>query len=233
MVEPGADLRTVGPEEDQPERRDRSRRGFGSIVRAYRWSILALVAIFAVAGLLAAAAMPRHVRGAARVLVLQAAGGPSVGTTGDGLVTPAIEEGLRWEPPILFLIRNAIRDTEVCGTAVPDGAIVNVCVGAANRDEARYDDPDHFDVFRRPHQHVSFGWGPHMCIGMHLARMETTVALNAVLDRLPNIRLDPDTIARLKTEGLNYRQIAKKLGVSASKVSRTLAACALKGVAEF
>ena len=108
------------------------------------------------------------------------------------LVTPAIEEGLRWEPPILFLIRNAIRDTEVCGTTIPKGAIVNVCIGAANRDEAWYDDPDRFDVLRRPRQHVTFGWGPHMCIGMHLARMETTVALNAVLDRLPGLRLDPE-----------------------------------------
>jgi len=107
------------------------------------------------------------------------------------LVTPAIEEGLRWEPPILFLIRNAIRDAEVCGTTVPDRAIVNVCIGAANRDESRYDDPDRFDVLRQSRQHVTFGWGPHMCIGMHLARMETTVALNAVLDRLPDLRLDP------------------------------------------
>jgi cytochrome P450 len=108
------------------------------------------------------------------------------------LVTPAIEEGLRWEPPILFLIRNAVRDAEVCGTTIPKGAIVNVCIGAANRDEAWYEDPDRFDVFRQPRQHVTFGWGPHMCIGMHLARMETTVAMNAVLDRLPDLRLDPE-----------------------------------------
>jgi cytochrome P450 len=116
-----------------------------------------------------------------------------VAVSGDrSLVAQAIEEGLRWEPPILFLLRNAVRDSDVCATTIPDGAIVNVCVGAANRDEARYDDPDRFDVFRQPHQHVSFGWGPHMCIGMHLARMETTVAMNAVLDRLPDLRLDPE-----------------------------------------
>ena len=108
------------------------------------------------------------------------------------LIPHAIEEGLRWEPPILFLLRNAVRDRDVCGTAIPAGAVVNVCVGAANRDETVYDTPDRFDIFRNPRQHVSFGWGPHMCVGMHLARMETTVALNAVLDRLPNLRLDPD-----------------------------------------
>jgi cytochrome P450 len=108
------------------------------------------------------------------------------------LIPQAIEEGLRWEPPILFLLRNAVRDREVCGVAIPAGAIVSVCVGAANRDDAFYDDPDRFDVLRAPRQHVTFGWGPHMCIGMHLARMETAVAMNALFDRLPGLRLDPD-----------------------------------------
>lgn len=104
------------------------------------------------------------------------------------LVPQAIEEGLRWEPPILFLLRNA----DVCGAPIPTGAVVNVCIGSANRDESVYDDPDRFDIFRTPRQHVTFGWGPHMCLGMHLARMETTVALNALLDRLPSLRVDPD-----------------------------------------
>jgi cytochrome P450 len=113
--------------------------------------------------------------------------------TGDrSLIPQAIEEGLRWEPPILFLLRNAVQDREVCGTAIPAGAVVNVCIGAANRDEAFYEDPDRFDVLRNRRQHVTFGWGPHICIGMHLARMETRVAIDALLDRLPNLRLDPD-----------------------------------------
>jgi cytochrome P450 len=109
-----------------------------------------------------------------------------------GLVPQAIEEGLRWEPPILFLLRNAIRDAEVCGTHIPAGAVVNVCIGAANRDDSVYDEPDRFDILRTPRQHVTFGWGPHMCLGMHLARMETTVAMNALLDRLPALRLDTE-----------------------------------------
>jgi len=108
------------------------------------------------------------------------------------LIPQAIEEGLRWEPPILFLLRNAVLDTEVCGTSIPAGALVNVCTGSANHDEAFYDEPERFDVFRERRQHVSFGWGPHMCVGMHLARMETRVALNAVLDRLANLRIDAD-----------------------------------------
>jgi cytochrome P450 len=106
------------------------------------------------------------------------------------LIPQAIEEGLRWEPPILFLLRECVKDTEVCGTPIPRGAVINVCVGAANRDETRYTDPDRFDIFREPHQHVTFGWGLHMCLGMHLARMETRIAMEAVLDRLPGLRSD-------------------------------------------
>jgi Cytochrome P450 len=62
---------------------------------------------------------------------------------------------------------------------------------AANRDPARHGDPDAFDIFRDPTQHISFGDGAHRCLGMHLARLETRVLLNAVLDRLPDLRLDP------------------------------------------
>jgi cytochrome P450 len=65
-------------------------------------------------------------------------------------------------------------------------------LGSANRDEARYPDPDRFDIFRDPRQHISFGHGPHMCLGMHLARMEMRMVLNALVDRLPDLRLDPD-----------------------------------------
>jgi cytochrome P450 len=109
------------------------------------------------------------------------------------LIPQAIEEGLRWEPPILFLIRQATRATELEGVHIPEGADLNLCLGAANRDEARYAEPDRFDIFRDSHQHLTFGFGPHMCLGMHLARMETRVALASVLDRLPGLRLDPDS----------------------------------------
>ena len=108
------------------------------------------------------------------------------------LMGQAIEEGLRWEPPIISIVRKATRDVEIEGVQIPAGAIVNLCVGAANRDESRYPDPDRFDITRDPKQHMTFGFGPHMCIGMHLARMETRVAITRVLERLPNLRLDPD-----------------------------------------
>ena len=108
------------------------------------------------------------------------------------LMPQAIEEALRWEPPLLITSRVVTRDTELRGTPIPAGVNVTVMLGAANRDPARYADPDRFDIFRDPKQHISFGHGPHMCLGMHLARMETRVAITALLERLPNLRLDPD-----------------------------------------
>jgi len=108
------------------------------------------------------------------------------------LVPQAIEEGLRWETPLPGIQRTCARDTEVQGVAIPAGAIVLVSMAAANRDETRYERPDEFDIFRPAKTHMSFAFGPHRCLGMHLARMESRVVLEAVLDRLPNVRLDPE-----------------------------------------
>lgn len=110
-----------------------------------------------------------------------------------GLVPLAIEEALRWDGPILNANRRATRDVTLGGVAIPAGSIVDTLSGAANRDETRFPDPDRFDLHRdRRHKHYGFAAGPHVCIGQHLARLEMTRALNAVLDRFPTIRLDPD-----------------------------------------
>jgi cytochrome P450 len=108
------------------------------------------------------------------------------------LVRAAIEEGLRWECPIHLILRVATRDTALAGVAIPEGALLLVNLAAANRDETRHPRPDDFDVFRPPRPHLAFAFGPHRCLGMHLARMESRVVLEAVLDRLPNLRLDPE-----------------------------------------
>ncbi|ORW09571.1 cytochrome P450 [Mycobacterium kyorinense] len=108
-----------------------------------------------------------------------------------GLVHGAIEEALRWEPPITTVMRRAAHDCELGGVGIPAGTNVSVSVAAANRDPARYPDPDRFDPARANITHLTFGGGPHLCLGMHLARMESTVAINALLDRLPDLRLDP------------------------------------------
>lgn len=103
----------------------------------------------------------------------------------------AIEEGLRWETPVVMLVRQCVRDTRLAGFDIPAGRGLNVFLGSANRDERHYPDPDRFDIHRSVTSHVSFGSGPHMCLGMHLARLETRVALDTVLERLPDLQLDP------------------------------------------
>ena len=90
------------------------------------------------------------------------------------------------------------------GRADPGGLAGAGRDGAANRDPSRWDNPDAFDILREQKQHMAFAFGPHMCLGMHLARMETTVVINAVLDRCPNLRLDPDA-EDVHISGLAFR----------------------------
>jgi cytochrome P450 len=108
------------------------------------------------------------------------------------LLPQAIEEGVRWEPPLLTITRVATRDTELGGVPIPAGSTVMPMLGAANRQEDRYPDPDTFDIYRSPRAHLGWGHGVHVCLGMHLARLEMRTAINLLLDRLPNLRLDPD-----------------------------------------
>jgi cytochrome P450 len=107
------------------------------------------------------------------------------------LFPQAFEEALRWEPPVTVILRQATRDTELGGMSVASGAEVALLLGAANRDERKYDDPDRYDMFRPVRQHVGFGFGVHVCLGMHLARMESRVAMNTLFDRLGPFALDP------------------------------------------
>jgi cytochrome P450 len=107
------------------------------------------------------------------------------------LIPQAIEEGLRWEPPLSIIVRVATRDTELAGVRIPRDAVLSVNVAAANHDETRYAEPERFDIFRPPRQHLAFGFGPHRCLGMHLARIETQVVLETLLE-LPELRLDPE-----------------------------------------
>ncbi len=109
------------------------------------------------------------------------------------LVAQTIEESLRFETPLLNITRLATRNTEIDGVPIPAGSTIMLMLAAANREETRYADPDRFDIGRGdPKPHISFGHGPHVCLGIHLARMEMRVALNLLLDRLPNLRLDPE-----------------------------------------
>lgn len=108
------------------------------------------------------------------------------------LVPRAIEEALRWDGPVVMQSRMASRAVTLGGVDIPAGASIDVVAGSANRDPSRFTDPDNFDISRAAtHRHFAFAYGPHVCIGQHLARVEMTRALNAILDRLPNVRLDP------------------------------------------
>ncbi|HEY8514329.1 MAG TPA: cytochrome P450 [Candidatus Binatia bacterium] len=108
------------------------------------------------------------------------------------LVGAALEETLRWETPVLFVGRQATRDVEIAGVAIPAGSLVTPVIGSANRDESHYPEPDRWDLHRGADDHLSFGGGRHFCLGYHLARIEARIALEAVLDRLRNLRLDPE-----------------------------------------
>ena len=108
------------------------------------------------------------------------------------LMPAAIEEAIRWESPLLITSRAAAVDTEVAGVAIPAGTMVIPNVGSANHDETRWDHADDFDIHRPVVPHISFGVGPHMCLGMHLARLEMAAAVDALLDRLPALRPDPE-----------------------------------------
>jgi cytochrome P450 len=108
------------------------------------------------------------------------------------LLRAAIEESLRWAPTDPMFSRWVTRDVDFYGVEIPKGAVLHICLGAANRDPERWDRPDEYDVTRPMKPTLAFGGGPHVCLGMHVARAEMTVAINALLDRLPNLRLDPD-----------------------------------------
>lgn len=116
-------------------------------------------------------------------------------TADRGLLPQAIEEGIRWETPLLNFMREATRDVEFFGLHIPEGSTVSVNLGSANHDEARWDRAQEFDIFRDRKPHIGFGHGTHVCLGMHLARLESMMIFNTLLDRLPGLRLDPDAAA--------------------------------------
>jgi len=108
------------------------------------------------------------------------------------LLPNAIEELLRYEPPAPHVGRYVARDVEHYGQTVPEGNVMLFLVGAANRDDRRYPDPDRFDIHRTIGQHLTFGYGIHFCLGAALARLEGRIALDEVLQRFPEWDVDRD-----------------------------------------
>jgi cytochrome P450 len=103
------------------------------------------------------------------------------------LVEPVIEETLRCESPVQRLSRQTTREVEVSGVRIPEGALVSIFYGAANRDPNAFPQPDEFRLDRELRNHVAFGAGIHYCLGAPLARAEATITLNTFLDRFPRL----------------------------------------------
>lgn len=108
------------------------------------------------------------------------------------LVSKLIDEAIRFEPTSTVKVRQAARDVEIGGVKIPQGALVQCVIASANRDEDIFENADEFDIDRKLKPSFTFGYGPHMCIGQFVAKLELSAAVNAVLDLFPNVRLDPD-----------------------------------------
>jgi cholest-4-en-3-one 26-monooxygenase len=105
------------------------------------------------------------------------------------LLPQAIEEILRWVSPVMQFRRTAMRDTQIGDQEIRKGDKVVMYYGAANRDPRVFDDPEVFDITRKPNPHIAFGVGTHFCMGSHIARLEMRVTLEEFLRRFPNVSL--------------------------------------------
>jgi cytochrome P450 len=108
------------------------------------------------------------------------------------LAEPAVEEMLRFDAPFQMNLRMLTENVELGGATLREGDLVRQALGSANRDPDRFEDPDRFWIERPPKRHLSFGLGPHFCIGAPLARLQAQIAVSALAQRLTNLRLDPD-----------------------------------------
>jgi cytochrome P450 len=122
-----------------------------------------------------------------------------------GLVAGTIEESLRLEPAASVVDRYAVSTTILGNVEIAAGDLVRVSIAGANRDPAVFADPDRLDPGRpNARRHLAFAQGPHVCLGIHLARLEARTALAALLHRFPRLRVDPDRPAAIR--GLVFRK---------------------------
>ncbi|MER7104501.1 cytochrome P450 [Streptomyces humidus] len=105
------------------------------------------------------------------------------------LARVAFDEAVRWQSPVQTFFRTATTDVEIAGARIPEGTKILMFLGSANRDPARWSDPDSFDLTRDPSGHVGFGMGIHQCVGQHVARLEAEALLTALARRIERIEL--------------------------------------------
>ena len=119
-----------------------------------------------------------------------------------GLVPGAVEEMLRWHPPVLSFRRTATQDTELAGQAIARGDKVVVYHASAHFDERTFAEPHRFDITRTPNDHLAFGQGPHMCLGAHFGRLQMRVFFTQLLTRMPQMEADGAPV-RLSSNFIN------------------------------
>ena len=122
------------------------------------------------------------------------------------LLASAVEEMLRFESPIQLNNRRLLQASEIGGRTFPEGTLVNISIGAANRDPAQFPDPHRFDVGRKPNRHIAFGQGDHACVGMNVARMEGRIAIGRLLARFATLEASgaPQRDRRVRFRGFRH-----------------------------
>ena len=128
------------------------------------------------------------------------------------LINSAVEEMLRYDGPIQLNNRRLVAPLAIGGRTLPEGTLITIGIGAANRDPAQFPDPDRFDVARKPNRHVAFGHGDHVCVGMNVARMEGRIAFARLLGRFARIEPDgaPERDRRIRFRG--FRRLPVSVG---------------------
>ncbi|MDE0603541.1 MAG: cytochrome P450 [bacterium] len=127
------------------------------------------------------------------------------------LIKPAIEEILRFDGPSKMEVRTLADQVEMGGKTLPAGDMVYLVQHAANRDPEIFDQPDRFDIARDPNNHIGFGFGLHFCLGASVARLEGTIALEALVRRLPNLQLGPEPevwVPTMLSRGLEHLPVS-------------------------
>jgi cytochrome P450 len=126
------------------------------------------------------------------------------------LLTPGVEEMMRWVSPVAFMRRTALEPITLHGRTIEPGQKVVLWFGSANRDEHLFADPDRFLVDRAPNEHMTFGWGVHFCMGAHLARAEARSLFAEIVARGLDLRTvgEPDRLESSMFSGIKRMQVA-------------------------
>ena len=120
------------------------------------------------------------------------------------LIGTAVEELLRYDSPVQIIWRTARMDIELGGKTIQKGQRVYLLLGAANRDPAKFPQPEQLDITRRPNPHLAFGYARHRCLGAHLAQITAEIAIGTLIRRLPSLALATEALVweGIRTRGL-------------------------------